>query len=394
MRAAGVAAWSAVCADPSHARTIVARVLRESRGLHSAERRLVQDMVFALVRHARALELLVGSDDAQTLWTALLVLAGLDRDEPPFTELVRRFEHRGDELLPDARLALRHGLPTSTIARLRAVLGADTEAFLVASDTRAPVAVRANRCFCTREQLAARLLRDGIPSAPSSIAPDGLVLAGRPHLPSIAAYVDGWLEVMDEGSQRIASLVLGVSPPGSLVIDACAGAGGKTLALASGGRSVLALDVRTAALRELERRAARAGERIAVRRVDPEGPLPLDLPRAPTVLVDAPCSGSGVLRRHPAQRFGLDDGSIAAHGARQKEILVRMSSLVIPTGRLVYTTCSVLREENEDVVEAFLARHPGFRRDSEIRLWPHLHGTDGFYAAILAKNDADPKPAS
>ena len=157
---------------------------------------------------------------------------------------------------------------------------------------------------------------------------------------------------------------------------------------------MLALDVRAPALRELERRASRAGETIAVRRIDREGPLPSDLPHAPMVLVDAPCSGSGVLRRNPAQRFALEDAAIAAHHSRQVAILSRMSTLVIPTGRLVYATCSVLREENEDVVTAFLARHPNFRQESELRLWPHLHGTDGYYAAILAMPRADPNRMS
>jgi 16S rRNA (cytosine967-C5)-methyltransferase len=188
---------------------------------------------------------------------------------------------------------------------------------------------------------------------------------------------------MDEGSQRIASLVLEATLPGTLVLDACAGAGGKTLALASGGREVLALDVREGALRELERRAARAGVTIATRRIDPDGPLPADLPRAATVLVDAPCSGSGVLRRSPAQRFGLDDRSLSTHRARQEGILDRMSALVLPGGRLVYATCSVLREEDEEVVGAFLARHARFSLASEHHLWPHRDGTDGFYAAVL-----------
>jgi 16S rRNA (cytosine967-C5)-methyltransferase len=143
---------------------------------------------------------------------------------------------------------------------------------------------------------------------------------------------------------------------------------------------VTSLDVRPAALAELRKRARRAGARVRTVELADDGPVPV--PAASRVLVDAPCTGSGVLRRHPELRWTYRLRELLP---LQVAILDRAATVVRPGGRLIYATCSVLREEDEDQADAFLARHPGWTRVRELRTWPHVDGCDGFYAAVLAR---------
>ena len=166
----------------------------------------------------------------------------------------------------------------------------------------------------------------------------------------------------------------------------CAGAGGKALhAAALGASPVVAMDVRWRALDELERRARRAGAVVRTVPIDASGDLPSGRPLE-RVLVDAPCSGTGTLRRHPELRLRLDADALAAYPPVQSALLRRAAPLVAPQGWLVYATCSVLRIENEAVVDAFLADHPAFARAKpDLHARPDVEGTDGMYAAALIR---------
>jgi len=210
--------------------------------------------------------------------------------------------------------------------------------------------------------------------------------------------------VMDEGSQLVAELV--APPPGGRVLDACAGAGGKTLALGAllaGKGRVLALDTDGKKLEELRRRARRAGLTNVEARPIKEGPLGIK-GQFDRVLVDAPCSGLGTLRRNPEARWRLTPADLDELPARQRAILERYAPLVAPGGRLVYATCTVDAAENDAVVDAFVRAHPDFTPvpakeilgraralelgDGErLRLLPHVHGTDGFFAAVLRRTE-------
>jgi 16S rRNA (cytosine967-C5)-methyltransferase len=212
------------------------------------------------------------------------------------------------------------------------------------------------------------------------------------------AFREGLFEMQDEGSQLIAELV--APPPRSAVLDFCAGAGGKTLALAallSGKGRVIAHDVSAPKLEELMRRARRAGcSNVETRReLDRVAPVA-------RVLVDAPCSGLGVLRRNPELRLRLDPEALAKFPAEQLAILERAASWVAEGGRLIYATCTFAAEENERVVQAFLQRHPELEQvpvkeilgraraesigDGKVlRLFPQAQGTDAFYAAVLRR---------
>jgi len=222
----------------------------------------------------------------------------------------------------------------------------------------------------------------------------------------LSAFRDGLFEVMDEGSQLVADLV--APPPGGRVLDACAGAGGKTLALgaalANKGR-VLALDTDGKKLEELRRRARRAGlTNVQAKSV---GAGTGDVVKAVTgtydrVLVDAPCSGLGTLRRNPEARWRLQRADVEGFPARQVALMVSYAPLTAVGGRLIYATCTVNRRENEGVVERFLAERDDFvpvpvkeiwgRERAEkvgdgmtLQLFPHRHDTDGFFAAVLRR---------
>lgn len=371
IRDTALRAWAAAKADPRHARARFGEALRAARALHSAERRLVQDALYGLVREERGLAELVGADDPETLWLGWLVRRGLP---PPHDRFLRL---DGWDALP---LAVRHAVPDALAPSFERALGSELGAFLAASDGRGPLVLRANLAACDRDRLAARLAGEGVRTRPCPHAREGLVVEGRANVEALASFREGWFEVQDEASQRVAGLA-GRGP----VVDLCAGAGGKSLALAARGLEVTACDVRKAALDELRRRARRARAAIRTVLVQRDGPVPLD--PVPTVLVDAPCTGSGVLRRHPEHRWQWSAEHMSDLVGLQARILDRAAPLVAAGGDLVYATCSVLREEGEDQVDAFLVRHPRFALAETLRTWPHRDGGDAFFAAVLARTD-------
>ena len=274
-----------------------------------------------------------------------------------------------------------------------------------ALNTPAPLDLRVNTLKAERETMIARLAADGIAAAPTPYSPLGLRLKSKPYLAKHPAYLDGGIEVQDEGSQLLGFLL--VPKRGEMVVDFCAGAGGKTLILGALMRStgrLYAFDVSDKRLAKLKPRAARAG----LSNVHPaclSGENDTRVKRlqgkVDRVLVDAPCSGLGTLRRNPDLKWRQSPQSVAELTAKQAAILAAAAKLLKPGGRLVYATCSILAEENEDIVDAFLAGHADFKRLSaqevlaaqgiaidcgeDMRLSPQKHGTDGFYAAVLVR---------
>jgi len=271
---------------------------------------------------------------------------------------------------PD-RLADRWSLPDWLEGHLVEELGAaGAEAFCAAVSVPGPICLRANRLLCTREELAARLSGEGISTRFSSLSPDGLLVeTASPNLFGSAAWRAGFFETQDEGSQLVGQLV--AAGPGDTVLDLCAGAGGKSLLLAARGARVLAHDPDTARLDRLRTRAARA---CAAKHIEVvERPAPAD-----RVLVDAPCSELGVLRRGPDARWRMNPAQLRNLPALQAQLLETAAPLA--RLRLVYATCTLNRAENEQVAERCEKAHPEFRRDRTLRLLPHVDGTDGFFA--------------
>lgn len=388
----------------------LSRYFRAHRNLGQQDRAFVADTVYAVLRRRRSLEAAAQSAAPRALAIAALArvrglsaraLEGVVREEE--MDLVTRVRAAKSEGFPPA---VRADLPDWLWERLVARHG-EEEAMRIAQGllNPAPLDLRVNLAKLSREDALARLRNDGLEGAATPYSPAGIRLAGKPAINRHPLFQEGAVEVQDEGSQLLAWLV--APRRGEMVADYCAGAGGKTLALAMlmrGTGRIYAMDVSAPRLAELAPRAARAG----VTSVHPivlagEGDararrLAGKLDR---VLVDAPCSGFGTLRRNPDLKWRHGEQAIAELAAKQAAILEAAARLVKPGGRLVYATCSILQEENEAIADAFAAAHGDFaslhcgemlaaqrialEAGERLRLWPHRHGCDGFFAGAFER---------
>ncbi len=407
------AAYGAARLDWQRARTALAKAGRQARKLGSKRRRFHGDLLHSLVRHDRTLSLLLERAGLGTpsrdrilrahVTAALVALHGL---EPPKHDGVdwRDVADPGHTLLgwvletdpsPATALGAAGSLPDwIAAALLRNHELKDAVALVQALNSRAALTLRVNG---DREAFIAELAELGIEAVPTQHATHGVQLSGHRDTNTLPGAKQGRFDVQDEGSQLIAELV--AARPGETIVDACAGAGGKALALGASMQnrgSLLLCDVRRDALEQASQRARRAGLTNLRAHVLGEPPRV----QADAVLVDAPCSGSGALRRRPQNRWLANPLDLVNLPKTQLGILRRFAPLVKPGGRLVYATCSLFAEENEAVRDAFLAEHPGFRpaplgpilgeeraetlgASACLNLRPHRHGTDGFFACVL-----------
>jgi 16S rRNA (cytosine967-C5)-methyltransferase len=372
---------------------VLARFLRARPELGSEARAAAAEAVFGVGLWRRRLAAQLGLPAAPPR----LLLAALMRDlggREDAAELVGV----SPGALPAPReapagLADRYSLPDWLAEELVAVAGPDAPALADALDLPGPVALRANLLRTRRDALATRLAAEGVATRPGTLAPACLVVTSpRPNVYGLAAWREGLCEVQDEASQLVGALT--GAREGETVLDACAGAGGKTLLLVAdvGERGrVHAADPDAERLRRLRARAERAGAASVVTVHGPAAPDDLEVDH---VLVDAPCSELGALRRGPDLRWRLDRSSFAPLPALQLAILARAARHVRKGGTLVYATCTFRRDEDEDVALAFEATHPELTRtspeapasvvtrDGFVRTWPHAHGTDAFFAAV------------
>lgn len=398
------------------------RALRSDR-LFAAERRAAAEAVYGLTRWQGQLDWLLGAGgrppDLVTRYAGWLTrfggVARLDAARRLGVPAAALLPLEGAEARlaalsdPAERLALRGSLPFWLARRFREELGeAEAEALVGVLNERAPLTVRANLLVGPREALAARLEAEGTAATPTRFSPWGLTLDGHQNAFALASFRAGAFEIQDEGSQLIA-LACGARP-GMTVVDACAGAGGKALALAMEMRNkgtLWALDSDAGRLDEARRRARRAHvDNLRTRPVpadDGAGAALADLAgKADVVLVDAPCSGLGTLRRKPDARWRLAPGDPERFAAIQRTLLARFAALARPGGRVVYATCAISRAENE-AVAAFAAeqlplepvplagllgaeRAAALGADGNaLQLLPHRHGTDGFFLATFRR---------
>ncbi|MDP3908029.1 RsmB/NOP family class I SAM-dependent RNA methyltransferase [Novosphingobium sp.] len=361
---------------------IISDWFRTRRFAGSGDRRAVRDLAYAAIRacgeipaNGRAAVVLLASGNA--------ALAGLFDGSRHAPEPIA-----ADEPLAEAGIAprwLAEALSASGVSASNAAALLD----------RAPLDIRVNSLKADRATLDLPLAGEPL------LAPQGLRLPHGTNVESWDAYQAGQIEVQDGGSQLTCLAV--AAQPGETVIDLCAGAGGKTLALAAamdGQGRLIACDTDRTRLSRLTPRAERAGvSNIEVRLLDPqrETALLTDLAgQADAVLVDAPCSGTGTWRRNPEARWRLSPQEVARYAAVQSRLLDIAAGLVRPGGRLVFVTCSLLDAEGANQIDAFLARQPGWRaeapgigagnpRGSGLRLSPWDDGTDGFFVARLLK---------
>ncbi len=389
---------------------VVSRYFREHRQLGHADRAFVAETVFAVLRRGRSLEARLGKElsDRRRLLAALAVVRGWSQRE--LSPVLKASEEewlasvkavREEEMPPPVRC----DLPDWLYARLETQYGADETLQLArAMNQSAPLDLRANTLKTSRDDLLAKLAAEGIDALPAPLSPIGIRLRDKPALAKSPLFLEGAFEVQDEGSQLLGYLV--EPKRGEMVVDFCAGAGGKTLLLGAMMKNtgrLYAFDVSDKRLSNLKPRLARSGlSNVHPGRIEHERDMKVKrlAGKADRVLVDAPCSGLGTLRRNPDLKWRQDESSVAELNVKQAAILDAAATLVKPGGRLVYATCSLLREENEAIVEAFLAKHEAFALvpasdvlarhgiavDGEmLRLLPNRHNTDGFFAAVLER---------
>ena len=385
----------------------LSRYFRANPELGQQERSFVADAAFAVLRRRRSLAAAAGSSAPEALIAAAAIkVLGLSARsleglvEPRLAEQIRAFSLAG---MP---AAVRTDLPDWLWDMLVADYGAaQAERIAPAMLNAAPLDLRVNLARTSREDARARLAADGVDAQPTPYSPAGLRVAGKPAINRHAVFRDGLIEVQDEGSQVLAWL-LGARR-GEMVGDYCAGAGGKTLAVAMlmrGTGRVYAMDVSARRLAALRPRAARAGV-TNVHVIALSGDNDLRARRLAgkldRVLVDAPCSGFGTLRRNPDLKWRHARQAVTELAQKQRAILRAASRLVKPGGRLVYATCSILKAENEAIADEFAASNPEFeslscdavlaeqriplQAGARMRLWSHVHGTDGFFAAAFER---------
>lgn len=387
---------------------ILRNYFRAHGELGQKDRARVAEAAFSWLRRRRSVAALAGSDPRANAILVLNRLSGFSARElaPALSGAERTWLATRLAQSPPGDSATQAELPDWLYERLRAQWGeAETLAFARSVQEAAPLDLRVNTRASTREDLQAALATSGVASEPTPFSPWGLRVRGKPALQHHALFRSGQFEVQDEGSQLITLLV----EPGRhhTIVDFCAGAGGKTLALAAAMRGqgqVYALDLNERRLRNLRERLARSGlDNVQPWLISDETDAKLArlTGKADRVLVDAPCSGFGTLRRNPDLKWRHDDTAVSELAAKQARILASAARLVKPGGRLVYATCSVLNEENENIVEGFLAQANGFRRKTatdilsaakieldtgkDLQLLPHRHGCDGFFAAVLER---------
>jgi len=392
---------------------VVSRYFREHRALGHADRAFVAETVFAVLRRGRSLEARCAGrlSDRKRLLVALAVVRGWSaRELAPVLKageeewLAAAIHMDESEMAP----AVRCDLPDWLHARLLGQFGEDELARLSAAlNQSAPLDLRVNSLKMDRDAALARFAADGIAAEPGPLSPLCIRLRGKPALVNHPLFVEGAIEVQDEGSQLLGYLL---DPRrGEMVVDFCAGAGGKTLLLGALMRNtgrLYAFDVSAKRLSKLKPRLARSGlSNIHPVRIEHERDTRIKrlAGKADRVLVDAPCSGLGTLRRNPDLKWRQSEASVAELAGKQAAILAAAAKLLRPGGRVVYATCSLLGEENEAVVDAFLAAHPDFtlipaasalarhgialpgEMNGMLRLLPHHHQTDGFFAAVLER---------
>lgn len=413
--------------------------------LDRVERALATELVYGTLRRQNTLDWMIAAHASRmpgqmTPWIRLVLrmatyqLLYMDRIPAAAAvdtavELARRYGHagvarfanavlraiaRGDrrpevpplQADPVGHIALQHSHPEWLVRRWLARYGIEeTEALCRANNETPPLTVRANRLRIDRDGLVEALAVEGVSAAPAPFAPSGLVLDGHRSVTGLQAFRDGLFQVQDESSILVGPIV--DPQPGETVLDACSAPGGKTTHLgelmANRGR-IVAADIHEHKLPLVLDNCRRLGiDIVSAVCADARTLAGVYRGAADRVLVDAPCSGLGVLRRRPDARWRKTAAQIDDLPALQLDILRGTAACVRPGGILVYSTCTIEPGENEQVVEAFLAEEPSFRRDDlrpylpkalreepgvdggELHLFPHRHGTDGFYVCRLVR---------
>ncbi|PUA16682.1 RsmB/NOP family class I SAM-dependent RNA methyltransferase [Glaciimonas sp. PCH181] len=388
----------------------LSRYFRDHPKLGSRERGVIAEAVYGLLRNKLVYTSFAESGNGPTMRRMTLLgladavgadsLGGLSEEEAEWLARVAEIDRR---LLP---ASMRANLPAWLFEKLVARDGEENTLLLAeALNTPAPLDLRVNSLKAAREEVIATLAEAPILCEPTPYAPLGLRVIKKPSVQNLPLFKSGAIEVQDEGSQLLAQIV--GAKRGEMVVDFCAGAGGKTLALGATMRNtgrLYAFDVSEKRLAKLKPRMARSGlSNIHPVLIAHENDAKVKrlAGKIDRVLVDAPCSGLGTLRRNPDVKWRQTPEAIVEMNAKQTAILSSAARLVKSGGRLVYGTCSLLDEENEAIATQFLASHEDFalvpmkevlaeqkialEMEDYLKLLPHLHHTDGFFAVVFVR---------
>jgi 16S rRNA (cytosine967-C5)-methyltransferase len=396
---------------------IVSKFFRDNRGLGPRERATLAETTYTVLRKKLLFDHLApsGSGPKERRMAILGFYGPGDFLRSALTDQEKNWLDACEQVnQQDLMERHRHNLPEWLVEPLKAQLGAGFWPLVESLNAGAGLDLRVNDFKARRADIQKALAQNGIKATPTPFSPWGLRIQGKPALNKHEAFVRGDFEVQDEGSQLLALLL--DAKRGEMVVDFCAGAGGKTLAIGAAMRStgrLYAFDTSAHRLDALKPRLARSGlsnvhpAALAHELDDRVKRLAGKIDR---VLVDAPCSGLGTLRRNPDLKWRQGLQAIEEMAAKQTAILDSAARMVKSGGRLVYATCSVLPQENEVIAQMFSAAHPEFTPlpvasllenlkvpqaatlcaggesgTDYLRLWPHVHATDGFFAAVWQK---------
>ena len=395
----------------------VSRFFRDHRGLGPRERATMAETVYTVLRKKLLFDHLApsGSGPKERRLAILGFYGPGDFLRSALTDQEKNWLDQCEKVQPDDLMERhRHNLPEWLVQPLKDQLGEEFWPLVGSLNLGAGLDLRVNDFKAKRADVQKELAKAGIKAVPTPFSPWGLRIAGKPALNKNEAFLKGEFEVQDEGSQLLAMLV--DAKRGEMVVDFCAGAGGKTLAIGASMRStgrLYAFDTSAHRLDSFKPRMARSGlsnvhpAAIAHERDERVKRLSGKIDR---VLVDAPCTGMGTLRRNPDLKWRQNLQSVEEMAVKQTAILQSAARLVKSGGRLVYATCSVLPQENESIASAFSLANPDFEpldvgevllglkvadaaslchggdnNQLYLRLWPHRHHTDGFFAAVWVK---------
>lgn len=409
---------------------VVSEFCRQRRYFGSHDRRWITEKVYSIIRNLILLRelskkcalnseafnvflihelLMVGMkpDEIENVYPNLLDAYKLSGIKFDLRELDRCTREVFAEMTTDSRNAfLINSFPDFFGELLPATVQKDSAPIMAALNHEARVCIRVDTNKTSREKIVRLFLEQGVEASFSKISPLGVYLPKRINLNGLEFYKSGAIEIQEEASQLVGLMV---NPQeGEVIVDACAGGGGKSLELAalSEGRSkIYALDVEERRLENLALRADRSGFRnIVVTRVVSNSFTGIEelVGSADKVIVDAPCTGSGTIRRNPDKKFRLTKSSVERHASHQKELLGHYSKLVKPSGLLYYVTCSIFAEENQSVVNWFLNTDQKYKKvdmssilvdpkfssvieDGSLAIYPHRHEMDGFFAAAMVR---------
>lgn len=379
--------------DGKHADSVVNNLLKSNPKWGSSDRRFIAETIYDMVRWWRKLWYLTGQEPNLTnagLWKlcgVYIITKGM------YLPAWEEFENINANLVND-RLdkaegirVIRESIPDWLDSIAEEELGDIWENEITELNKQADFVIRVNTIKINRNNLRKALRDEETETTDIPNHPDALLVNERKRIFTTTCFQNGWFEVQDASSQEVAYFM--DLAPGMRVIDACAGGGGKSLhmaALMQNKGRIISLDIFEWKLKELSRRAKRAGVSIIeTRLIESSKTIKRLAEQADRVLIDAPCSGIGVLKRNPDIKWKLSAESIDSIRAEQAKIISDYCVMVKKGGKLIYATCSILPSENEKIVDKFLSEHPNFKKVKEKKILPSESGFDGFYMAMMER---------